>query len=505
MIRRGAAHLLPIGSATFLIVLAACGGDAVTPLGDTSPVVSSVKLKPCGCFTAPASSDRTIGVLGMKLRISAEALAEDGTVLFASSESPSRFSWSSSAPNVATVEVTPGPFGGFRALLTGLSEGTATITVTSGGLSDEMTVTVRDRARLAWTVPLDSASRGGGIAIGADGTIYVVTPRRLFAISPEGAVRWTQDLSRSSNAPAIGADGTLYMTERDGGLIAMSPGGTVRWTLEGLEDLRSLPAIGPDGTIYVAGLSNVYAVDPTGALRWAYQATGRVFAFSSPAVASDGTVYIGATNGRLHAINADGSERWTFDTGEKNVIYSAPSIDTEGTIYFGSLSGLFAVGPDGTGGRLLLNRTVHKSPAIGQDGTIYVGTDGGSGGIGVFAIGPSGAVRWSSTPAATTTPILGADGSVYVTATGLSGEPVIAALDSQGRLLWDYVAPGDPGSLGGASPAMTVDGKILAVSVNPNVLYAIVENGSTNGGHAGSPWPTARGDRANTGHARTRP
>jgi outer membrane protein assembly factor BamB len=496
-------RVLAAGTA-LLAGLAACGGGDVTPPDDSEnngSVVSSVRVKPCACFMAPASSDRTIGVLGTKVRIMAEALAADGTVLYTSAEASARFSWSSSAREVATVDVTANPFGGFWALVTGVSEGTATITVASQGVTDEMTVTVRDRARLAWSVPLSGEYMNADVAIGADGTIYVVTfgagGSRWFAVSAQGVVLWSLDLPASFSTPAIGADGTLYGGLVDGGLIAVSPAGIVRWALGDLGGIDSSPAIGPDGTIYAAGAQHVYAVTPGGEIRWTFETTDRVFAHSSPALASDGTIYVGGTDGRLYAIRPDGSLRWTFDTGEDNIVYSGPSIARDGTIYFGSLNGLFAVGPDGAGGGLVLGRRIHKTPSIGRDGAIYVGAGWGSGGYGVVAIDDGGSVRWSSRPSTYDTPILGADGTVYVTATGPSGEQVVSALDSQGSLLWDYETPGNFW----VAPAIGVDGKIFAVSLNPTVLYAIVENASTNGGFAGSPWPTARGNRANNGRA----
>jgi outer membrane protein assembly factor BamB len=439
------------------------------------------------------------------VRFSAAALTEDGTVLYTTETDADRFSWSSSAAEVATVEVNPGPFGGFWVEVTGVSGGTATITATSQDVSGEMTVTVRDRARLAWSVPLPGQLIEADIAIGADGTIYVVTygaeRSRWFAVSPQGAVLWTLDMPDSRATPAIGGDGTLYAGLRDGGLIAVTPGGGVLWTLWGLDKIRSSPAIGPDGTIYVAGHYHVYAVSPQGELQWAYEAPDRVFVHSAPAVANDGTIYVGGTDGLLYAVDPDGSLRWTLATGEDNIVYSPPAIATDGTIYFGSLNALYAVGSDGLGGRVLLNRTVRRSPSIGPDGTIYAGAGWGSGGLGVHAIDPAGVVRWSSRPSTSTTPILGADGTVYVTATGPSGEPVVAALDSRGRLQWDWVAPGGPATFAVQSPAIGVDGTILAVSRDPIVLYAIVENDGANGGYAGAPWPQARGNRANTGQA----
>jgi outer membrane protein assembly factor BamB len=296
-----------------------------------------------------------------------------------------------------------------------------------------------------------------------------------------------------------------------GGLVAVSPEGTVRWTREDVADSRSSPAIGPDGTIYGAGLRHVYAVSPQGDIRWTFEADTTVFAHSSPAVASDGTIYVGGTDGALYAINPDGSLRWTFNVGGGNYVYSGPSIDRDGTIYFGARFGLYVIGPDGTGGRRLLERRVLETPSIGPNGTIYAGVGESAEGEGVVAIDPSGSVRWRTRTSSLDTPILGADGTAYVTGHGPSGEQVIAALDRQGRLLWDFVpmspsgtspdGQGIPGHFTTA-PAIGIDGKILAVSGDPIVLYAIVEKSSTNGGYAGSPWPTARGDRANTGRAR---
>jgi hypothetical protein len=51
-----------------------------------------------------------------------------------------------------------------------------------------------------------------------------------------------------------------------------------------------------------------------------------------------------------------------------------------------------------------------------------------------------------------------------------------------------------------ASPAIGIDGTILAASYD-HTLYAIVERDGSNGGFANAPWPKARGNRGNTGRA----
>ena len=59
---------------------------------------------------------------------------------------------------------------------------------------------------------------------------------------------------------------------------------------------------------------------------------------SSPAIGSDGTVYVGSWDNKLYALNGkSGVELWEFETG--SVVYSSPAIGSDGTVYVGSLDG----------------------------------------------------------------------------------------------------------------------------------------------------------------------
>jgi eukaryotic-like serine/threonine-protein kinase len=72
----------------------------------------------------------------------------------------------------------------------------------------------------------------------------------------------------------------------------------------------------------------------TGAKKWEFR-TGHFVFESSPAIGSDGIVYIGSWDQKLYALNgATGAKKWEFKTG--NIIYSSPAIGSDGTIYFGS-------------------------------------------------------------------------------------------------------------------------------------------------------------------------
>ena len=56
---------------------------------------------------------------------------------------------------------------------------------------------------------------------------------------------------------------------------------------------------------------------------------------SSPAIGSDGTVYVGSGDDKLYAINGKtGGKLWEFETGHE--VNPPPAIGPDGTVYFGS-------------------------------------------------------------------------------------------------------------------------------------------------------------------------
>ncbi len=160
--------------------------------------------------------------------------------------------------------------------------------------------------------------------------------------------------------------------------------GNLKWNYTTDAEIFSSPAIGSDGTIYVGSTDrNLYAINPDGSLKWNYTTKSDIT--SSPAIGSDGTIYVGSHDRNLYAINPDGSLKWNYTTND--VIFSSPAIGSDGTIYVGSHDhNLYAINPDGS---LRWNYTtgdmVFSSPAIGSDGTIYVGSDDDN----LYAIGPA--------------------------------------------------------------------------------------------------------------------
>ena len=162
MIRSRGVRVLPAANACLWLVVGGRGGERAAPAGPSASdtvaptvpdtVVASIRITP---------SERTIGFLGTRFYPFAEALAADGTTLYHAAHHPGRFAWSSSAPEIASLSgdsILPND--GSTRTVTGLSDGTATITATSRGVTGRMTVRVRERARLAWSVPLEWSFRG---------------------------------------------------------------------------------------------------------------------------------------------------------------------------------------------------------------------------------------------------------------------------------------------------------------------------------------------------------
>ncbi|MDD1720012.1 MAG: PQQ-binding-like beta-propeller repeat protein [Methanoregulaceae archaeon] len=316
-------------------------------------------------------------------------------------------------------------------------------------------------------------------AIGSDGTIYFGCDNGYFyAVRPDGTLKWRYyagDWIRSS--PAIGSDGTVYFGCDDGFLYALWLNGTKKWRAgtavpkDYIEagGIRSSPVLDGTDNIYF-GCTNGYffSLNPSGKRKWVYPMytpmegspamsgdettlyfgnTGRYiwslgadgslkdyvsiegYTYSTPAVATGGTVYVGTDDGILHAYLPNLTEKWHFDTG--SYIESSPAIGADGTIYFGCSNGMFyALSPLGTEKwNLDTGYPITSSPAIGSDGTIYFGNENG-----LVAIGaPNGPV-----PAVTSvTPSSGVRGKT-VTITNLSGKNFV------GGARVNLTAPGLP-------------------------------------------------------------
>ena len=191
------------------------------------------------------------------------------------------------------------------------------------------------------------------------------------------------------------------------------PAATNLWTavFPGYQNrCSSTPAVAPDGTIYVGTyLGHFMAYTPAGSAKWSFK-TGREIK-SSPAIADDGTVYFGSRDRKFYAFSPAGKLKWTFATGAW--VDSSPAIAADGTVYFGGWDkNFYALNPDGSlKWQVAVGAIVDSSPAIATDGTIYFGAHNGK----FYALQPDGSVRWTfpSGGAIVSSPAIAADGTVY--------------------------------------------------------------------------------------------
>jgi len=117
--------------------------------------------------------------------------------------------------------------------------------------------------------------------------------------------------------PAFGPDGGFYVCGHASNTItAFAPDGTMRWKLVRPERALCTPAVASDGTIYLTARAAdrepvLLAVHPEGRLRWSFE-LGWGHALASPVLGRDGTIYLVTGNRWVRAINPDGTLKWQY-------------------------------------------------------------------------------------------------------------------------------------------------------------------------------------------------
>jgi len=177
---------------------------------------------------------------------------------------------------------------------------------------------------------------------------------------------------------------SMPMTPR----VAGATPGTKLWEFETGGEIRSSPAIASDGTIYFGSRDKkVYAIMPTGKLKWTFQTGAAVDA--APAIGPDGTIYAGSYDGILYAISPEGQQRWQVITG--NAISEPAAVASDGSVYFVSQDrNLYAVAANGARKWQFATGGQFPAPSIGRNGTIYVGNADGN----LYALNPDSSTKW---------------------------------------------------------------------------------------------------------------
>jgi outer membrane protein assembly factor BamB len=246
------------------------------------------------------------------------------------------------------------------------------------------------------------------------------------------------------------------------------PVGTLKWAFLAGRTIDSSPAVAPDGTIYVGSDDGkLYAVNPDGTKQWDYYIGDIVF--SSPAIDQEGTIYIGTGTRKLMAFNPNGSVKWAFPTS--SWIVSSPALASDGTIYISCVDTpgrLYAVNPNGTQKwEFASGNFGYSSPVVAPDGTIYIG------GIdrNLYALTPAGTIKWTFTLGNYThsTVAIARDGTLYIGC----ADGKLYAINPDGSAKWTFAT----GNYIDSAPALGPDGTIYIGSADRN-LYAVNPNGT---------------------------
>jgi outer membrane protein assembly factor BamB len=228
-------------------------------------------------------------------------------------------------------------------------------------------------------------------SIGDDGTIYVgvmgpgSNKGSMVAVKPNGSIKWIYEVGYFVTAdPTIHPDGTIIFGSMDEYIYALYPNGTLRWRYKTGHVIRGHACIDSYGIIWIACWDGfLYAFDVDGTLIHKYDMP--IDGGETIAIGPDGTIYV--TYDALAAINPDdGSTKWKFnylEDYEKGYLPS-PAISSDGIIYIGTSYGpsrisggqIYAINPDGTLRWRKKITTVYtdSSVAIAEDGTIYIGS-----------------------------------------------------------------------------------------------------------------------------------
>ncbi|MCP4304398.1 MAG: PQQ-binding-like beta-propeller repeat protein [bacterium] len=324
--------------------------------------------------------------------------------------------------------------------------------------------------------------------------------RARIATALRGVVESSAGLpSRAVGAPVVHPSGLLLVATARG-LVALrrAPRSSEislpvwRYPTRGL---RAGPAVAFDGSIYIGDTrGRLRALDPQGQETWSFRAAGAIVA--SPVVGSDGAVYFAARDGYVYAVSSDGQLIWRRNLGAP--LTTPPTVGVDNRIHVAVGPRVVALHPvDGSLAWAFRARSrIASACTIGHDGAVIFGTLGGR----VHAVDSAGQPLWSRRVggAVASAPAVAHDGSILVgTRRGW-----LQALEADGEPRWRLRAGGPLTAQPITDPAGRVfvgtrAGTLLAVdgAGRPEWRLRMRAPMGTAVGADGTLWVVAEGDR----------
>ena len=245
---------------------------------------------------------------------------------------------------------------------------------------------------IKWVYGIDAITYGGGALIGDDGTIYQCVESKdidnVHAINSDGTKKWSIKLDDKIGAfPALSADGTvLYCLTNAPTLYALNiVDGSIKWRVEKLDDSNKGCAVAVDkmGNIYAGTNAAIYSFTSSGNERW----NGKNIAFKITergAFALHGDCLYATTldKGLISVNMTTGEKNWDYKTTGGNAYF--PIVDKNGVIYFTEkgVSGkalVYAVEPTGSlkWSKDIASVLTYNGAALSAEGLLFLGNSGG--------------------------------------------------------------------------------------------------------------------------------
>ena len=259
------------------------------------------------------------------------------------------------------------------------------------------------------------------------------------------------------------------------GLFAATRVSDLAWAVPTGSAIESSPAIAGDGTTYIGSDDGkLYAITQNGTIRWTADLGAPVY--GSPCIADDGSIVVGGGDGGVRCLNKSGEVLWSYAAG--GMIVASPVVKA-GTVYVGSSNGsLYALSladgakawSYGTGG------AIWSSPAVDASGIVYVTSEDGC----LYAINPSGTRKWryQTGSSVIASPAVSLDGMIYFG----SGDGGFYAIDANGTKKWRFetnriidssAAIGQNGNLYFGTGYEGSDGRVYAVKPDGTELWHV--------------------------------
>ncbi len=229
--------------------------------------------------------------------------------------------------------------------------------------------------------------------------------RRLYALNPDGTLKWVFELEETDSnrpgifgSPALASNGLIYVSSFNGIMYALRDDGTKATEVYRYENINETlyadtvngpkyiewwpsPALASDGTIYMGSNDNyMYAFNPDLTVKWKYKSSNEIFA--SAIVGANDEVYFTGEDQNLYAVSAEGKELWVYrDYQGTETVPFVPILTEDGTLILAADNSDHIVGINAkTGDLLWKSATLHNVeggflvniPTLATDGTIYV-------------------------------------------------------------------------------------------------------------------------------------